>query len=143
MLMHGRARGRQCQSGACVGAACLCHQLTCRAELALVGEQLYDAPTPDRVCHPVSPRETAAVCLVSRLVSTDAPHVHGGAQIQIMVISREFLVMARHNLIPSWFAYVNAYTGTPLRITLIFGCIKGAHARCLYEQHGSGCAPKV
>ncbi len=47
-----------------------------------------------------------------------------------MVISREFLVMARHNLIPSWFAYVNAYTGTPLRITLIFGCIKGAHAHC-------------
>ena len=48
------------------------------------------------------------------------------AQIQIMTITREFLVMARHNLIPSWFAYVNGYTGTPLRITLIFGVIKGA-----------------
>ena len=47
-------------------------------------------------------------------------------QIQIMTITREFLVMARHNLIPSWFAYVNGFTGTPLRITLIFGTIKGA-----------------
>ena len=43
-----------------------------------------------------------------------------------MTITREFLVMARHNLIPSWFAYVNGFTGTPLRITLIFGTIKGA-----------------
>lgn len=42
-----------------------------------------------------------------------------------MTITREFLVMARHNLIPSWFAYVNGFTGTPLRITLIFGTIKG------------------
>ncbi len=85
------------------------------------------------MCPPVLPRRASAFCLVSRLVSADAPlpmPVHGGAQIQIMVISREFLVMARHNLIPSWFAYVNEYTGTPLRITLIFGTIKGAHAHC-------------
>jgi len=34
--------------------------------------------------------------------------------------------MARHNLIPAWFAYVNSYTGTPLRITIGFGIIKGA-----------------
>ncbi|KAK9823007.1 hypothetical protein WJX81_005796 [Elliptochloris bilobata] len=51
--------------------------------------------------------------------------------IQIMTITREFLVMARHNLIPSWFAYVNGFTGTPLRITLIFGTIKAILALCL------------
>jgi len=43
-----------------------------------------------------------------------------------MSTTREFLVMARHNLIPAWFAYVNSYTGTPLRITIGFGIIKGA-----------------
>lgn len=47
-------------------------------------------------------------------------------QIQVMVTSREFLVMARHNLIPSWFAYVNPYTGTPLRVIIPFGLIKSA-----------------
>ena len=45
--------------------------------------------------------------------------------IQVMVITREFLVMSRHNLIPGWFAYVNPYTGTPLRIVIPFGIAKG------------------
>ena len=48
------------------------------------------------------------------------------AQVTVMSTTREFLVMARHNLIPAWFAYVNSYTGTPLRITIGFGIIKGA-----------------
>ena len=43
-----------------------------------------------------------------------------------MVTTREFLVMARHSLIPGWFAYVNAWTGTPLRIVIPFGIAKGA-----------------
>ncbi len=92
-------------------------------------EQAYDRADLRLRFSPLLPRERpSAVCIP--LVLADAPPLRGGAQIQIMVISREFLVMARHNLIPSWFAYVNAYTGTPLRITLIFGCIKGAHAHC-------------
>ena len=43
-----------------------------------------------------------------------------------MTASREILVLARHNLMPSWFAYVNGTTGTPLRVVILYGTIKGA-----------------
>ena len=43
-----------------------------------------------------------------------------------MTASREILVLARHNLMPSWFAYVNGKTGTPLRVIILYGTVKGA-----------------
>ena len=43
-----------------------------------------------------------------------------------MTASREILVLARHNLMPSWFAYVNGVTRTPLRVIILYGTVKGA-----------------
>ena len=63
--------------------------------------------------------------------------------IQVMVITREFLVMSRHNLVPGWFAYVNPHTGTPLRIVIPFGIAKGArpHAPCWLVVSVAGALP--
>lgn len=42
-------------------------------------------------------------------------------QVAFLTNTREYLVMARHNLIPQWLAHVNKTTGTPIRISLIYG----------------------
>ena len=38
--------------------------------------------------------------------------------------TREFLIMARHNLIPSWLAVVHPTLGTPYRVIIAYGVVK-------------------
>ena len=49
-------------------------------------------------------------------------------QVSMMATTREFLVMARHNLIPGWLAEVHPKLGTPYRVIIAYGCIKGKTA---------------
>ena len=43
----------------------------------------------------------------------------------MMATTREFLVMARHNLIPAWLAEVHPSLGTPHRVIIAYGLVKG------------------
>ena len=48
-----------------------------------------------------------------------------GMQISMGATTREFLVMARHNLIPGWLAEVHPKLGTPYRVIIGYGMVKG------------------
>lgn len=43
----------------------------------------------------------------------------------MMATTREFLVMARHSLIPGWLAEVHPTLGTPYRVIIGYGLVKG------------------
>lgn len=45
-------------------------------------------------------------------------------QVSMAATTREFLIMARHNLIPSWLAVVHPSLGTPYRIIIAYGIVK-------------------
>ena len=45
-------------------------------------------------------------------------------QVSMAATTREFLIMARHNLIPSWLAVVHPSLGTPYRVITAYGILK-------------------
>ena len=45
-------------------------------------------------------------------------------QVSMAATTREFLIMARHNLIPSWLAVVHPTLGTPYRVIIAYGVVK-------------------
>ena len=64
------------------------------------------------------------------------PHLNipkqGYLQVSMAATTREFLIMARHNLIPGWLAVVHPSLGTPYRVIIAYGVVKCA--RSLLKQ---------
>lgn len=64
------------------------------------------------------------------LVGTALPDCSIIVQVGKMCTVRDLLVMSRHGLIPGALAHINKYTGTPLRMILIYGVCCGGSLGC-------------
>lgn len=53
-----------------------------------------------------------------------APEPTVRLQVSMAATTREFLIMACHNLIPGWLAVVHPKFGTPSRVIIAYGVVK-------------------
>ncbi|KAK9848102.1 hypothetical protein WJX84_001578 [Apatococcus fuscideae] len=107
-----------------LGVSTVLYTLMACAITLMVPYQLINIQAPFSVAF-----HTAHEPWVAQLVSIGAVVAIGTVLLVSMAATtREFLIMARHNLIPGWLAVVHPKFGTPSRVIIAYGVVKSIMA---------------